>query len=191
MRTHWFGYAGASAALCFGLSMAGVAAGQEGQAAPEGQPKAVVLTSADQLSQAQAIQKRGQQLSERLMKLLDEARSEKDIMRANCVNRKLTEVNANVRNLEQRGQALKTASEGGDQSRSSHEFTVVSVLSQKLDTLSREAAQCLGESIFEVGLSQVITTVPADLWPIDPRDIPQEPPPPPAVSVPPPLSPTR
>lgn len=190
MRTHWYGYTGASAALCLGLSMAGVAAGQEAQA-PEANKPEVALTSSEQLAQAEAIEKRGKGLSERLMKQLTAARADKDILRANCVNRKLTEANANVRNVEQRTQALKAAAAGGDQARSSHEFTVVSVLSQKLDTLSREAAQCLGESIYEVGLSQVITTVPADLWPIDSRDIPQEPPPPPAVSVPPPLSPTR
>jgi hypothetical protein len=117
--------------------------------------------------------------------MLDEARRDKDILRANCVNRKLTEVNANSRNVEQRAKALKDAVDANDDSRRNHEYTVLSVLAQKLDMLSQEAAQCLGQSVYEPGASQVVTIVPANAPSIDPSTVSTIPPPPPAVSVPP------
>jgi len=146
------------------------------------------MSAADQQTQAEAIVRRGNQLAERLSRMLDEARREKDILRANCVNRKLTEVNANVRNVDQRAKALKDASQVSDDGRRNHEYTVLTVLSQKLDTLNQEAAQCLGESVFEPGASQVITTIPNNVIVVDPSSVPQSPPPPSAVNIPPDLS---
>ncbi|MEY4514931.1 MAG: hypothetical protein RLZZ450_7053, partial [Pseudomonadota bacterium] len=48
------------------------------------------VTPAEQLTQADTISRRADQLATRLTKMLDESRREKDIMRANCINRKLT-----------------------------------------------------------------------------------------------------
>jgi len=147
------------------------------------------MSASDQQAQADAIVRRGNQLAERLSRMLDEARREKDILRANCVNRKLTEVNANVRNVGERARALKDASQVSDDSRRNHEYTVLTVLSQKLDTLNQEAAQCLGESVFEPGASQVVTTIPNNvIVATDPTTTPPTPPPPAAVNVPPDMS---
>jgi len=147
------------------------------------------MSAADQQTQADTIVRRGNQLAERLTRMLDEARREKDILRANCVNRKLTEVNANVRNVDQRAKALKDASQVADEGRRNHEYTVLTVLGQKLDTLNQEASQCLGESVFEPGASQVVTTIPNNvLVGTDPSTVPPTPPPPAAVNVPPDMS---
>lgn len=147
------------------------------------------LSSEDQLDQAESIVRRGNQLAERLSRMLDEARREKDILRANCVNRKLTEANANVRNVEQRQRALRDAAATGDESRRNHEYTVMTVLGQKLDSIDQEASQCLGQSVFEPGASQVITTIPKGIYVgTDPSTVPSTPPPPPAVNVPPDMS---
>ena len=145
------------------------------------------MSSSEQLDQADAIVRRGNQLAERMSRMLDEARREKDILRANCVNRKLTEVNANVRNIEQRAKALKDATQLADEGRRNHEFTVLSVLNAKLDTLSQEAAQCLGDSVYQPGASQVVTTVSSDAPSIDPSVVEPAPAAPPAL--PPPVSP--
>jgi hypothetical protein len=150
--------------------------------------KRAAVTPAEQLAQADTISRRATQLGERLTRMLDEARRDKDIMRANCVNRKLTEVNANARNVEQRAKALKDAAAGGDEARRSHEYTVLTVLAQKLDALNQEASQCLGQSMYEPGASQVITTVPSNAPTIDPTVLQPTPPPPPSVSLPPPIS---
>jgi hypothetical protein len=147
------------------------------------------VSGADQAVQAGAITRRGNQLAERLTRMLDEARRDKDILRANCVNRKLTEVNANVRSVDQRARALKDATTAGDEGRRNHEYTVLTVLSQKLDMLNQEASQCLGESVFEPGASQVVTTIPNNVFVgTDPSTVPAPPPSPPAVNVPPDVS---
>jgi len=154
-----------------------------------GVQKRAVLTPEEQMAQADTIGHRATQLGERLTRMLDEARREKDILRANCVNRKLTEVNANARNVEQRARALKDASTVGDDARRDHEYTVLTVLSAKLDSLNQEASQCLGESVYEPGASQVITTVPNNvIVGTNPATVPPTPPPPPAVNIPPEIS---
>jgi len=191
MRAHRLRNIVTTAALLAGAS-AGFAQPQQqgvnvqGQAQGElGVQTKAALTKEEQVQQADAIGRRATQLGERLTRMLDEARRDKDILRANCVNRKLTEVNANARNIEQRGKALKDAVALSDDGRRSHEFTVLTVLSQKLDALNQEASQCLGQSVYEPGASQVITTIPTNAPTIDPSIIPSPPPPPPAVTVPP------
>ena len=144
------------------------------------------VTPEEQLREASAISSRASKLAERLSKMLDEARRERDIMRANCVNRKLTEVNANTRNVEQRMRALRDASAAGDDARRSHEFTVLTVLSQKLDQLDQEATQCLGQSIYEPGAAQIVTTIQSGGPDYDPTVIEPATAAPPSVTVPPP-----
>jgi hypothetical protein len=146
-------------------------------------------TPTEQLTAANAIATRANKLAERLSKMLDESRREKDIMRANCINRKLTEVNANTRNVEQRMRALRDAAAAGDDARRSHEYTVLTVLSQKLDQLDQEATQCLGQSVYEPGASQVITTIQEGSPTFDPSVIDPSTAAPPTVTVPPPLVP--
>lgn len=144
------------------------------------------VTPEEQLRAANDIARRANQLAERLSKMLDEARREKDIMRANCVNRKLTEVNANTRNVEQRMRALRDAAAAGDDARRGHEFTVLTVLNQKLDQLDQEAAQCLGQSVYEPGASQVITTISQGSPTLDPTVIDPASVAPTSITVPPP-----
>jgi len=210
MRAHWFGASGSMVALLVGLTSvqaqdaAGGAAGGQGtttvQLAPGGGTRTVgtaeaeiggvqtraVVTPEEQLEQADRIGRRGNQLSERLSKMLDEARREKDIMRANCVNRKLTEANANTRNIDQRSRALRDAVAVGDDARRGHEFTVLTVLAQKLESIDREATQCLGQSVYEPGASQVVTTIQGGSPTLDPSVIEPSTAAPPSITVPPP-----
>jgi hypothetical protein len=194
MRAHRLGNVATIAALLGSVAVGGALAqgtvGVQGQAQGElGVQKKAAVTPEEQMQQADSIARRATQLGERLTRMLDEARREKDILRANCVNRKLTEVNANARNVEQRAKALRDATAGGDDGRRNHEYTVLTVLSAKLDSLNQEASQCLGASVYEPGASQVITTVPNNvIVGTDPSTVPGTPPPPPAVNVPPDIS---
>jgi hypothetical protein len=212
MRAHWFGASGSIVALLISFSSANAqdaAGGTVGvqtrggvsatpTSAPTGsangstqveigtvQSRAAV-TPAEQAAQADTIQRRAGQLAERLSKMLDEARRDKDIMRANCINRKLTEVNANTRNIEQRARALKDAASTNDEARRSHEFTVLTVLSQKLESLDSEATQCLGQSVYEPGASQIVTTIQQGSPTVNPSVIDPATAAPPSISVPPP-----
>jgi hypothetical protein len=177
-----------AASLC-ALSLAGTAGALAQDAnKPQAELQLTVkpaVSPDEQAAQADAIARRGNDLAQRLTKMLGEARRDKDIMRANCVNRKLTEVNANVRNVDGRVNQLKDFLKAGDKDRGGHEYTVLTVLSQKFDVLDQEAAQCLGQSVFEPGASQVVTTVPnAVNVLVDPSVTPAPAAPPPAVSIP-------
>lgn len=151
-----------------------------------GVQKRAAVTPQEQAAEADEIQRRAGQLAERLTKMLDESRRDKDIMRANCVNRKLTEVNANTRNIEQRARALKDAAATNDEARRGHEYTVLTVLGQKLDQLDSEATQCLGQSVYEPGQSQIVTTIQQGSPTLNPSVIDPATAAPPSFTVPPP-----
>jgi len=196
MRAHWFGVSSSIVVLALGLptvvaqdSATGVPGETTGQVEIGSVQTRAAVSPAEQLAQASAIRRRSGAIAQRMTKMLDESRRDKDILRANCLNRKLTEANANTRNVEQRAQALQDANATNDEARRSHEYTVLTVLAQKLESLDREATQCLGQSVYEPGASQVITTYPANTSFTDPSTGIAVPPAPPAtVSVPPPVS---
>jgi hypothetical protein len=143
------------------------------------------------VAQGEAIAQRGQRLAERLMKMLEGAKKDGDVIRVNCLNDKLKQVNANVRNVDQRLSSLRASASGGDSESGKHAFTVLNVLAQKFDSLEQEAVQCLGKDMFEPGAAQVVTTVPADSPTDDPFAVPPDSAQPPSVTVPPPLSPSE
>jgi flagellar motility protein MotE (MotC chaperone) len=187
MRAYRLGKVATAAALFAAVTVGGARA-EDPATAPKGEvtvKTTAVLTLDQQLEQGQATARKANQLAERMTRMLDEARRDKDIMRANCVNRKLTEVNANGRNVEQRLKSLKDAIDAKDEARANHEYTVLSVLGQKIDSLNLEASQCLGQSVYEPGASQVTTTVPSTAPSINPAIVPAPAPPPPSVSIPP------
>jgi hypothetical protein len=110
---------------------------------------------------------------------LQSAKREKDIIRATCLDDKLSQCNANLQNMKRREVSLNEAIAEGDAGRGNHEFTVIGVLSQKFKMLAQAANQCVGQDLFDTGDTQVkeevdlfapdenpavITEVPA--WPI-------------------------
>ena len=86
---------------------------------------------------------------------LQSAKREKDIIRATCLDDKLSQCNANLQNIKRREAALKEAIAEGDTGRSNHEFTVIGVLSQKFKMLAQAANQCVGQDMFDTGDTQV------------------------------------
>ncbi|MEO0322175.1 MAG: hypothetical protein AAF447_04415 [Myxococcota bacterium] len=117
------------------------------------------LTPDEQLAQARAVLEQGRTLSRRVSGLLAEARQSADIIRVTCVNDKLTQVNANVRTLESRVERLEGAVESEDSGRRNHEYTVIAVLGQKLQVLSREANQCVGQDLYETGATTIEVSI--------------------------------
>jgi PP-loop superfamily ATP-utilizing enzyme len=86
---------------------------------------------------------------------LQSAKREKDIIRATCLDDKLSQCNANLQNIKRREVALNEAIADGDLGRSNHEFTVIGVLSQKFKMLVQAANQCVGQDLFDTGDTQV------------------------------------
>ncbi len=73
------------------------------------------------------------------------AKREGDIIRATCLEDKLEQCNASLRNMKRRQAALDEAISTGDIGGSNHEFTVIGVLSRKSKALAQAANQCVGQ----------------------------------------------
>lgn len=117
---------------------------------------------------------------------LEDARSEKDIVKLNCVNEKLAQVKGLLRVAEQADVALQESvarKDGGAEA----EFQKISIAKVKVDQLRAEADQCVGQLAYAVDeRTTVEVEAPADLAP---RDVTDREPPPPPVSRPPAASP--
>lgn len=162
----------AIAMLAAGMCATGVAA-QAGSVPAPGQPQGAAprpLTREEQVKGAQQVVARGAQISRRVGGLLAEARKDGDIIRLTCLNDKLTQVNANLRNAQKRAKAL---AETGDAERRTHEYTVVVVLGRRLGVLEQESNQCIGQEMFETGTTRVTTEIDASkIPPEDPSMVP-------------------
>lgn len=149
------------------LLIAAMASAQEAAGAAPGQvagPVVHAVTPAEQVKTAQAVVARGARLGRRVGDMLAEARREADMIRLGCLNDKLTQVNANLRNAQKRAKAVEEAL---DAERRQHEYTVVLVLRRRFDVLDQEANQCVGQELYEPGMTRVTTE-------IDPSRIPDE-----------------
>jgi len=166
--------------------------GAVGEPAPEGGVVAprtrAALTGEQQLEEADRVQRRATQLRDQVMRQLDTARTDRDIIRVTCLDDKLAQLNANISTLERRTAALRDAIEVSDQNQRNHEFTVVAVLDQKFGVLEQEANQCIGQDLFETGATRVVTELTDDVPDVDASQVslaPEEPLP----FIPPPASP--
>jgi len=145
-----------------------------------------------QLDQAQEIVSRGERISGRVAAMMTQAQREKDIIRVNCLDDKLAQVNANVRTAKARLDAMRSQIDAAVRGQS---MLVMTVLGQKFDVLEQEASQCIGQNIYETGTtvleSQIdpsrvptddqarVNVVPDLVPPPDPGYMPTEMPPPP------------
>ncbi len=132
------------------------------------------LTDADMLAEAEAIEGRATRLSSRMMRMLDESRQDRDIIRVTCLNAKLTETHATERSIEARATAVRESIASGDTSRRNHEYTVLSVLGSNLNRLDQEANQCVGSDVYETGATRVETEIADNTPDEDITDIPDE-----------------
>ena len=105
--------------------------------------------------------------------LLKNAREEKDVIKVNCVNEKLTNIKGLIRISEQADITLQESVAKGEQDTATHEFHKISISHQKIKVLKTEAEQCVGELAFAVGKTTVEVEVNGDVVPEqDPTDIP-------------------
>jgi hypothetical protein len=160
MRRKWLW--GSIVAALFGLAGMGFAGAQDGDdeedAAVTGRSTAD-LSGPEQVAEAERVNNRASQLSQRVLGMLDEARREGDIVRATCLDDKLTQINAHLRTLGDRVESLDESVDTGDDARRNHEFTVISVLSQNFTQLERDANECIGSSLYETGTTRVVTEI--------------------------------
>jgi hypothetical protein len=153
-------------ALGFGFSIVAVSARAEDNKPKTNGPayRRGPASAAQQLGMARSVVARGQDLAQRLMHMVDEARREGDVIRLTCLNDKLQQANANVGTAQGR---LEEMSKATDADSRGHEFTVISVIGQKLQTLDQEANQCVGQDLYETGATKVQTEIDRSMIPFD------------------------
>jgi hypothetical protein len=116
------------------------------------------------VAQGNVILQRGSATSQSVRKMLDNARKEADIIKITCLDDKLTRIDVNLRTAESRLDALKKAV---DPDRRTHEFTVLTVVGQKLEVLDQEAHQCVGQAMYETGATKVVTEIDTGMLPFE------------------------
>jgi hypothetical protein len=149
-----------------GLALAVLAAASSADARPTGLAADAVDVIGgpvpplqDELKQAHAMVARIEQASATARRQLDAAREDHDIVKSMCLNDKLSQEDVAGRSAKDREAALDSAIKRGDTELANHEFTVLSVLRQRVEQLSAEANQCVGEEIAFVGETQVTAQV--------------------------------
>jgi len=138
--------------------------GSEGVRAGNNRNAQVQVSQQEQLTNAQTIVERGSSLSQRVTQLLDDARREADVIRVTCLNDKLTQINANLRTAQSR---LNSLQKTVDVDQRNHEYIVMTVLGQKLQSLDQKASQCVGQWLYDTGPTKVGTEIDTRLLPFE------------------------
>jgi len=161
---------------------AGAGAGASGTV---GFQRKTQLSPQEQLGEAQKHVGRMEQAAGGVRKMLEEARRQKDVVKTLCLNDKLSQVDVAIRSGRDRRTQLQAAVSRNDAELSNHEFTILTVLRQRVEQLVAEANQCIGEEAAFVGDTRVKTTIdpsiPPDETPYPPLD-------PAPVTIPPPCT---
>jgi hypothetical protein len=157
------GWVGAAVVV---LGLGSTALAQSGTGAPlpqVGFERHVQLSPQEQLAQADLIQSRVEQASALVRRQLDSARQARDVVKSLCLSDKLSQVDVAGRSAKDREGALQSAVQRGDGELANHEFTILTVLRQRVDQLSAEANQCVGEEVAFVGETRVVTEIDPNL----------------------------
>jgi hypothetical protein len=163
MRTHRFGWA---ISVCAMLSaLYGVADAQtttKTNASPDtsvGMQRQVNLSPQEQLAQADAFVARMGVTGASVRRMLEQARSQRDVVKTLCLNDKLNQIDVAIRSAQDRRTALEQATLRKDSDLANHEFTILTVLRQRVEQLSAEANQCIGEEAVLFGETKITTTI--------------------------------
>jgi len=161
----------------------GAAYAQEGAAAA---PPAVDTGSADMTREVQLSPEEMGQEADKILagmetagsnirKMLAEARKLRDVVKALCLDDKLTQVDVTKRSATERIVALKQAIARQDKELSTHEYTIMVVLKDRVAQLSAEANQCIGVEAGFVGETKVTVDIDPNLPADDPSEYPENP----------------
>jgi hypothetical protein len=115
------------------------------------------------LSEASQVLARLEGILKDALKSLEEARSEKDVLKLNCVNEKLTQIKGLLRVVQQSDVALQEAVAKGDEESAQHEYAKVTIARQRAEQLRTDAVQCIGQLAYIDERTVVTVEVPEDL----------------------------
>jgi hypothetical protein len=104
-----------------------------------------------------------EQSAQSILRQLQTARKDRDVVRVLCLNDKLNQVDVALRSAQDRVAAVRAAAERGDIDRTRHEYTVLEVLNDRVRVLVNESNQCVGEETGFIGEAEVSVSVDPNL----------------------------
>ena len=140
-----------------------------------GGAKTVAVSPQEQLAQAEGFMSGMESVRSVIRRELSDARQQRDVVKTLCLNDKLNQVDVALRSANERKRGLELAANRGDTDLSSHEYTILSVLDQRVKQLDAEAKQCVGKEIGIVGESSTSLDVEPGLPGEDPSEYPTVP----------------
>jgi len=130
--------------------------------------KSITLSPQETQAQAKDYYKKMQETQRRVTQLQAKAKKDKDMVKLNCVNDKLTQLQGHMTVTDQSMSSLTLDVAKGDDTARQHEFTRISILYQKVVVLGTEAEQCIGEDVSYVGATRVDVEIDPSIPPTDP-----------------------
>jgi hypothetical protein len=125
----------------------------------------VSLSPEAQLAQVESTLTFMGQASQQVGRRLQQARQQSDVVKMLCLNDKLSQIDVAKRSADERKSAHAAAVGRHDVELSNHEFTILTVLRQRVEQLMTEANQCIGEEAAYTGTTTTFTTVDPTLPP--------------------------
>lgn len=110
-----------------------------------GQRRTANLTGPDQVREASAIVDEVRRIRRQVSDMLDTARQERDLIKVNCLNDKLTQIDVNLRSAQEHQELLSNAVSIANDGQRNHEFTLMGIYRGRGTNLEQEARQCVGE----------------------------------------------
>jgi hypothetical protein len=178
IASKWWVVSAIGIAFVVGLT----AAAQEGPAAGTADPGAETVLAFEQEANLTPQEQMGWadekytvvvQTREYAARLLAQARQadRPDIVKINCLNNKLMEINAQIQSFEDRRNSLREAVQLNDNDRRMHEYRVLVVVYQKVQSLRMEVEACIGEEMGYMGEPAVTVLQDPELTIIDMTEV--------------------
>ncbi len=135
----------------------------------------VALTPQQMLKNANDHVMRMDQGSRSVRAQLSQARQERDVVKVLCLNDKLNQLNVALASASERKAALESMVADNNTDRAKHEYTIITVLRERAETLLTEANQCVGEELGYLGETEVVVDIDPEIPDTDPSDFPRDP----------------
>lgn len=148
------------------------AAGEGASEASASAPRAADLSMEQQLAQVSAYLSEMESVRARVRRELERARRERDVVKTLCLDDKLNQIDVALRSAGERKRAHELSAKRGDTDLANHEFTILTVLHQRVLQLDTEANQCIGKEVSFIGETSVKHSIDGDMAPEDPSEYP-------------------
>jgi hypothetical protein len=146
-----------------GAGANGAAAG--GVDAQVGFQRKTQLSPQEELAEADKHLGRMDQAARAVRKQLETARAQRDVVKALCLDDKLSQIDVAGRSAKERKASLGAAVQRNDAELANHEYTILTVLRQRTEQLTAEANQCIGEEAAYLGETKVSTLIDPSIAP--------------------------